>query len=200
MSPKPKRPYSSPLRRRQAAITRARIVSAAASRLARDPETELSHETVASEAGVSTRTVYRHFPSVTDLLHAVWEDIDNRLGLSELPATGSAALLAFVPEMFSRLDDNAPVVNALLASNSGHEMSRRTSDRQLRAIATALASDTPRMTRAERARLAAIVRVLTSPMTWHMLRRKTRVTGNEPALAVVWALRRLIGVTGKHGA
>lgn len=194
MSPKQKRSYSSPLRQQQAATTRERIIAAALDVLTAHPAAELSNESVGRAARIATRTVYRHFPTRTDLLDAVWEEIDSRLGLSQLPSTDSAALLDFVPELFARLDANAPVVNALITSNAGHEMSRRTGERRSRAIESALTHETRNMTRAERDRLTALVRVLTSPMTWHVLRQKTRVTGNEPALAVTWALRRLIGV------
>ena len=192
MSQKRKRSYSSPLRRQQAAITRERIIAAAIDVLTEQPATEMSSESVARAAGIAARTVYRHFPTRSDLLDAVWEEIDHRLGLSQLPNTNSAALLAFVPELFDRLDSNSAIVNALITSNTGHEMSRRTSERRLEAIEGALAEETKRLPRAERDRLTALVRVLTSPMTWHLLRQKTRVTGDEPAMAVTWALRRLI--------
>ena len=194
MPPKDKRAYVSPLRERQAATTRDRIVAAAITLLAEHPETELSHETVALAAGIATRTVYRHFPSRSRLLDSIWDEIDQRLGLSTLPTSGSAELLAAIPNLFALLDANAAIVNALITTHAGHEMSLRTGDRRLRAIEAALADDTRGMARAERDRLIGLVRVLTSPMTWHVLRQKTRVTGNEPARAVVWAIEQLLGV------
>lgn len=192
MSQKWKRPYSSPLRRQQAAATHRRIIEAAVVHLTEHPGSEMSHESIGRASGIAARTVYRHFPTRSDLLDEVWEEIDRRLGLSQLPATDSAALIAFVPELFSRLDANAAIVNALITSNTGHEMSRRTGERGLEAIERALKAETKAMTVAERDRLTGLVRVLTSPMTWHLLHQKTRVTGDEPALAVTWALQRLI--------
>ena len=193
MPPKRKRVYTSPLRQQQAAVTRARIVAAAVGMLTAHPAIELSHESVARSAGIAARTVYRHFPTRPDLLDAVWEEIDHRLGLSQIPATSSDDLLAFVPQLFARLDAHAAIVDALITSSTGHEMSRRTGERRLEAIGSALASETSAMSRGDRDRLIGLVRVLTSPMTWHLLRQKTRVTGEGPAMAVTWALRRLLG-------
>jgi AcrR family transcriptional regulator len=192
MSQKRKRSYSSPLRQQKAAVTRDRIISAAITLLTDQPAGELSHESVGRAAGIAARTAYRHYPTRSDLLDAVWEEIDQRLGLSQLPTSDSAALLAAVPELFARLDANSAVVDALITSNTGHEMARRTTERRLEAIERALASETNQLSRVARDRLIALVRVLTSPMTWHILRQKTRITGDEPSLAVTWALRRLI--------
>jgi AcrR family transcriptional regulator len=192
MPRKKKRAYSSPLRQEQTAITRDRIVQAAVAVLAEQPAAEMSNESVGRAAGIAPRTVYRHFPARSDLLDAVWEEIDHRLGLSQMPATSSAELIAFIPELFGRFDANAAIVESLITSSTGHEMSRRTGQRRLEAIERALGQETERLPRLERDRLTALVRVLTSPMTWYLLRQKTRVTGDEPALAVTWALRNLI--------
>jgi hypothetical protein len=100
--------------------------------------------------------------------------------------------------LFARLDANAALVNALITSNTGHEMSRRTGERRLEAIERSLADETSHLPRAERNRLIGLVRVLTSPMTWHVLHEKTRVTGDEPARAVMWALRQLIAATERR--
>jgi AcrR family transcriptional regulator len=193
MAQKRKRAYSSPLREQQAADTHHRIIEAAIGLLTERPHSEFSHESVGRHAGIASRTVYRHFPARADLLDGIWAELDQQLGLSQLPTTSSAALIAFVPELFRRLDESAAVVDALITSNVGHEMSRRSEERRLHAIDLALTRETSGLPRVERDRLIGLVRVLTSPMTWHLLRQNARVTGDEPALAVTWALARLIG-------
>lgn len=195
MSQKRKRAYFSPLRQRQAAVTHRRIIDAAIAVLAARPGTEISHEGIGRAAGIAARTVYRHFPTRQMLLDEIWEELDLRLGLSEFPTGNSTELIAFVPELFRRLDDNAAIVDALITSSSDHKMSRGTDARRLRAIEQALAHETEMLPHEERDRLIGIVRVLTSPITWHVLHQKTRVTGEQPARAVTWALKQLIPQT-----
>ena len=195
MSQKPKRSYSSPLRQRQAALTHRRIVDAAIALLTDRPGAEISHESIGRSAGIAVRTVYRHFPTRSDLLDEVWEELDERLGLSKLPTTSSADVIEFVAQLFSRLDANSAIVNALITSSTGHEMSRRTGERRLQAIRQALARETDRLPRSERNRLVGLVRVLTSPMTWHILSQKADMSHDEPAQTVTWALRQLLSAT-----
>ncbi|MEO7104527.1 MAG: TetR family transcriptional regulator [Gemmatimonadaceae bacterium] len=160
--------------------------------LADRPGAEISHESIGTAAAIAVRTVYRHFPTRADLLDEVWEALDDRLGFSRLPTTsGAAAVIDFVPQLFKRLDANAAIVNALVTSNTGHEMSRRTGERRVQAIRQALTHETKHLSQAERDRLIGLVRVLTSPMTWHILSQKAEMSHDEPAEAVTWALRQL---------
>ena len=198
MPPKPKRPYSSPLRQQQAALTHRRIIDAAIALLTDGPGAELSHESIGSAAAIAVRTVYRHFPTRSDLLDEIWEELDERLGFSKLPTTSSAAIIDFVPQLFDRLDANAAIVNALITSSTGHEMSHRTGARRVLAIRQALKHETKHLPQAERDRLTGLVRVLTSPMTWHILSQKANMSHDEPARAVTWALQLLLLATERR--
>lgn len=195
MSPKLKRSYASPIRQQKAAATHRRIVDAAIALLTDRPGAEISHESIGRATAIAVRTVYRHFPTRSDLLDEIWEELDDRLGLSRVPTTSSAAVIEFVPQLFSRLDANSSIVNALITSSTGHEMSRRTGERRLHAIRQALAHETGQLPQIERNRLVGLVRVLTSPMTWHILSQKADMSHDEPAEAVTWALRRLLSAT-----
>lgn len=68
--PKP-RPYESPLREEQAQQTQQRILMTAAELLKTREPVELTIAGVAEAAGVSSRTVYRHYPNVPELLRGV---------------------------------------------------------------------------------------------------------------------------------
>jgi AcrR family transcriptional regulator len=65
------RRYRSPLREDQARLTQRRILMATAEMLKEKEAVELTIADVAAAAGVSSRTVYRHYPAVPDLLHGV---------------------------------------------------------------------------------------------------------------------------------
>lgn len=83
--PDARRKYDSPVRRRQAAETRERIV-AAGSALVHGFERwdwrELTVRAVAREAGISERTVYRHFADETALRDAVMQRLHEEAGVS----------------------------------------------------------------------------------------------------------------------
>jgi AcrR family transcriptional regulator len=78
-----RRAYESPLRRRQAAETRERILAAASGLVhgfSRWDWRELTVRAVARQAGVSERTVYRHFSTERDLHDAVMRRLQEEAG------------------------------------------------------------------------------------------------------------------------
>src|ERR1700746_1952576 len=80
-----RRRYDSPLRRRRAAETRERIVSAGAT-LVRSFTTwdwkELTFRAVAQSAGVSESSVYRHFANERELRDAVMQRLGEEAGVT----------------------------------------------------------------------------------------------------------------------
>src|SRR5713101_5406230 len=85
------RPYRSP-RRAAAAETRARILAAARTLLGGGKDLPpFSLDGVARQAGVTRLTVYNQFESKRGLLEAVFDDMAQRGGLSELPAVFAEA-------------------------------------------------------------------------------------------------------------
>ena len=72
MAERVKRPYDSPLRREQANATRRRILEAARRLFERDGFTATTMAAIASEAGVSLKTVYLAFETKAGVLRALW--------------------------------------------------------------------------------------------------------------------------------
>jgi AcrR family transcriptional regulator len=80
------RPYRSPQRAAAAEETRARLVAAACTLLSGGKDSPaFSLDAVARQAGVTRLTVYNQFQSKRGLLEAVFDDLAQRGGLSELP-------------------------------------------------------------------------------------------------------------------
>jgi AcrR family transcriptional regulator len=73
VDPRPKRTYRSPRRELQALATRMTILDAAQRRFEHDGYPGTTIETVASDAAVSTKTVYLAFTTKAALLRAVWD-------------------------------------------------------------------------------------------------------------------------------
>lgn len=97
-----RRGYDSPVRRRQMAETRERILIGA-SALAHDLPTwdwrALTFRAVAARAGVSERTVYRHFATERELRDAVMRRLEEEAGVSyeglHLDDLGAVTALVF---------------------------------------------------------------------------------------------------------
>jgi len=70
---KPTRKYHSPLRQEQAATTRAAVLDAAKELFERDGYAATSMHAIATEAGVSLKTVYLAFATKSGLLRALWD-------------------------------------------------------------------------------------------------------------------------------
>src|SRR6516165_8420537 len=69
---KPKRPYESPRRREQAAVTRLEILDAAQRPFERDGYAATTMAAIASEARVALKTVYVAYETKSGLLRALW--------------------------------------------------------------------------------------------------------------------------------
>jgi AcrR family transcriptional regulator len=85
VQPPERRAYNSPLRRQRVAETRGRILAAGSALVHGFPSwdwRELTFRAVAERAGVSERTVYRHFASEQELHRAVMRRLEEEAGVS----------------------------------------------------------------------------------------------------------------------
>lgn len=192
------RTYSSPLRERQTEDTRRRIVEAALELIQEDPDGSFSHEQIAARAEIALRTVYRHFPSRTELLDAVWQESDRRLQLTNYPDT-EQALLASLDPVFGTMDRNADLMRGLLRSNAGQEMRRRDNERRRSGVVKALAGVTSHLSNDERRRVTAVFQALYSARTWEMMRDRAHLNDGESAQAIAWAMNTLLDALRRQG-
>ena len=109
MSESERRPYDSPLRRRQAADTRERIL-AAGSELVHGFDSwdwrDLTVRAVAKRAGVNERTVYRHFSNERELHDAVMRRLQEEAG-DPLDGLTLDQFAAVVADLFAYLSSFA---------------------------------------------------------------------------------------------
>lgn len=156
------RPYRSELRDLQATQTRERILAALVEVMALGVA-ELSIPAVARRAGVSVRTVYRHFANKRQLLAELQPFVARASGMEAMPAPRSLEELHFaVRTIFTRIHQLGPMGYAALASPigakaRGHHMKER---RQL--IDASVEAIAPDLDDEWRARLGRLVAVLTS--------------------------------------
>src|SRR5689334_15908321 len=118
----PEREAQASLRERQAEQTRQIILDALIDQLVDTGAFEYSVFEIARRAGVSVRTVYRHFPDRESLFKALGLRVNARVGLDDgyYPKTPQG-MIELPRQLFPRFDANAPMILAQL-SGAGAEV------------------------------------------------------------------------------
>jgi len=185
-----RRSYSSPLRKRQQQQTRESILEALQLELIRRGPTALSINEVAEQAGVSVRTLYRHFGSREQLLIAL-QDHAGRQRMPPLP-TDLAALEAYPEPLFAAFDAHATWVEAMLKVESAGEMRRVGKEERLEAFRRLLEPLVRGMPEDEAIGVVAVVKQLVSADAWYGMRTDFGLDGPAAGRAVSRALRALL--------
>jgi AcrR family transcriptional regulator len=177
------------LRERQKASTRELILETATEIFLR-PEGSFSHEAIALRAGMSARTVYRHFPTQADLFRAMWER-HREATETRFPGT-EAELLPLVHAQFRHFEEHAAFVDAILAHPSSAEILRHGWQEGHAAFREALAGITATLPEAQARWLVAVCQSIFSAPFWQMLRTRGRLSGEEAADAAAWAMEAVL--------
>src|SRR4249920_3610861 len=152
----------------RAAVVRRRVLEGVADLLAAGDE--LTFAKVAAAAGVPERTIYRHFPTRQDLLTAVFDCANERIGFAgaEPPADGAGAI-ELVRRAFPAFDELAPIIHELLIAPEGLPARLSGNDRRRRSALAVARHEAPGLDRTRTRRVAAIVQLLTAAATWQTL-------------------------------
>ena len=185
---KPAVKYESPLRDEQKAETRRRIV-AAAERLMQDADlVELTFAAVAREAGVQERTVYRHFATTGDLLDALWDALDPRIGTASFPDS-EATLVEAPRRVFPAFDDNENLMRAFWSTPQGREFRLRVNDKRKAAIRKAVADAVKDLPANEARWVTAAAQLLYSGAAWQTMKDYWGFSGDEAGKASSFMLQ-----------
>src|SRR3954471_6626744 len=188
------RSYSSPLRERQTAATRSVILGALAAELPAGSVEDFSVARLAQRAGVSERTIYRHFPTREALLDGLSEWYNERV--ADFPDDVAAdAIAPTIARVFADFDTHESLARAVLASPGGREMRQRARAARLARLDAALA---PVLERADPERAAgarALIFALCSAHTWQSMRDEGRLDGAAAGRAVARAIQLILNDT-----
>jgi AcrR family transcriptional regulator len=178
------------LRQAQAAATRARILEACVSLMGTGAE--LTYSGVATAAGVQERTVYRYFPTKTDLEAGLWAWIADHFTHIDFSPTTEDALVAAMRQSFFGFDAGSQLVTAILHSSQGLEV-RRGQQTARRAMFEACVNNAVPEAPAEiRQQAAAALQVLYSAPAWELLRTFWAMDGAQAADVIELAIRSLL--------
>lgn len=173
------------MRRRQAADTRARILAAGAALLHRSSIRDwraLTLRAVAERAGVSERTVYRHFANERALRDAVMHRLEQDAGID----LGGM-----------RLEDVAVVAGRIFEHVSSYPRAPRprldptlaeAGQRQRAALVAAVTAHAPRWSEADRVVVAALFDVLWSVASYERLVVDWEIDRAQAVRGVAWVV------------
>lgn len=181
--------YDSPLRREQAEQTRARIVGAALDLIV-GGVAGVTMQEVAKAAGVALRTVFRHFPTRDDLLDAVWQAMQVRMGETPDLATLDE-LTRFVPELFGRYGAMEDQIRGAMFAQTFVSARQRLGSDRARKMRGAVAAQFTGGDERSRAMAASAAYTLTVPLVSIVLKEAFGLSSPEAAQACAWAIRTL---------
>lgn len=182
------------LRERQRSLTRNAILDALSETIVDQGLHDFSVQDVADRAGVSHRTVYRHFPNRNALLDGLAEKLDALFGERDVPVLPDSAeeIAEGVRTAFDLFDEHRGVVRAVAIESlaaGAQPGSRRTRDRVFREKVEEAARGLPD---AEARRASAVVRYLANSLAWVALTEQLGLGKDEAIRGVQWAVETLL--------
>lgn len=184
-----RRPYASVVRRAQTEATRSRIL-AAGSALAHRAQSwnwsELTIRAVAAQAGVSERTVYRHFATERQLHEALLRQLEQEAGVRyegmrvDDLSKATARLFESLPSFAA-----APVAIRQQISSARDQVRRES-------ILRAVHDITPSWPDAQRQMVAAILDAIGTPPIYERLVAGWRLSTQDATSAASWAVETLV--------
>jgi AcrR family transcriptional regulator len=186
--------YGTTSRRREKVATRELILKTFARMVVEDGLHDVSIQQVADRAGITHRTVYRHFANRQELIEELANWLDHRLaeqGGILIPFTADQMPRAI--EHNSRLfDEDAELVAALAKVTWGVRQATTSQQHRTESLAEALAPLTAHLDPVHARGIAAVVRYLMSSRTWLAFREEFGLTGKESGPVVAWVIRTLL--------
>jgi AcrR family transcriptional regulator len=183
------RRYDSPVRREQAARTREAIVQAGAELahgLASWDWRPVNAKAVAERAGISERTVYRHFPTEQMLRSAILQRLQDEAGV-EIEGLGLDELGERVDQLFRYLatfaSSTEPRLDPALANLD---------DRRTAALLDAVGRQAGGLSERERRQVAGVLDVLWSVPTYRRLTGRWGLTPAESTAAINWLIDAIV--------
>lgn len=151
----------SDLRASQLADTRQRIAQATIDVMLREGPAALTFPAVAEQAGVSLRTVYRHFPNKEDLvLAAVHVGAERTKQIFPTGTVSVSQMREFLPVLWTELEAQRDLVNVQHAAPAGIAVRRERLRTRTDEVRESITRDYPEIPAADVDRLAQLVTVM----------------------------------------
>ena len=172
--------------------TRVRIVESAIDLVGESGEEPLTIAAVAARAGVTERTVYRHFERRDALIRAVWRRMQSKVASEGFPRSADA-LLQSPRKLFPRFDTAGELIRASIHSPAGLDIRMHSNAERTTAILASVRDALPELDEDALRRRAAIAQLINSAQGWDVLTRFWGMSGEEAGEAAAEALAILLG-------
>jgi AcrR family transcriptional regulator len=174
--------------------TRTRILDAVIAQMGDAPVESLTVAGVAKRAGVTERTIYRHFQTRDALLAAVWPRMQLLVGSRGFPQT-AADLVATPRRLFPAFDKQEGPVRASVYSEAGREVRLRANDERKAAMLACVRDALPELDETAAQERAAAVQLLNSAFAWSAMRDFWDLDGAAAGEAAAEAISILLGLS-----
>jgi AcrR family transcriptional regulator len=183
-------PAGPSLRERRRQETAGLILDAVLDLMAEAGIDGLTMDAVAERVGVSLRTVYRYFPDRPSLLTAALARHNEAVPYE--PPTSPDQIGAVYGAAFSRFDDVAAVVQAVLAARVAGSLRWDARSQRIRELEEALAPACDRLPRDEAEQATAVIVYLANALAWLSLRDESGLDSRQSGAAITWAIDTLV--------
>ena len=189
----PTRRYDSPVRDAQREATRERIIDAALELVAGGLD-ELTIPAVATSAGLSPATVYRHFPTLDDLMLALLQWLRPRVGQTRDRLTGGAPerLADVARENYAGYEKHADVLRPLMESRAFNRARVGSEGRRAPHGVAAFRHVATGYSEQDLEGATGAVYMLVAPQTWRWLRETWGLDAETASRATSWAVQVLV--------
>jgi AcrR family transcriptional regulator len=179
------------LRERQAEQVRSDVLEAVIAQLEDRVIDDIVMADVAAAAGISLRTLYRHFPDRAALLHAAGDHLYSSLGVPYQIAGPDDVTASFL-EAARRLSERPNLTRALVQTTAGRAARAGVRRQRVDSIRVALKPLTDGLDADVARRATAVVAHLCSAASWVSISDDSGLDDADAQQAVAWAIDTLI--------
>ena len=178
-------------------LTATRILDAAIGLLETKPLEELTIAGVARHAGVTERTVYRHFSTRDDLITALWPRINDRAARGVAFPKAPEDLAALPERAFPAFEDEEVLMRSIIFTRQGQALRLSVNDKRQASFLAAVSAARPDLAPAEQRKLAALVQLLGTSFTWISMKDYWDIPAAESSEISSEAIRILLEQFGR---
>lgn len=183
-----KRSYDNSNREAKAEATRQKIIEALIQQLIENNSPDFSIEEAAATAGVTTRTLFRHFSNKEEMLLGVSEGILKLTGQIKEPLNPNDFLQVF-KSTYCLFEQHPDLIKATLLSDLGRGARSTLAERRRKANMKALAPLVAQMPEEEAKAVQAVLCNLITAETWLNVTSNFNLDGNHAYAVIEWMLK-----------